>query len=100
MKEKANKSQAQIAKVMDISQSNYSKYELGVVEPNISAIIKLADYYGVSLDYLCERDASNKTKIYDDDKRILYSFIEQMDTKQIQKLTGYANALIDQNKNK
>ena len=42
---------------MDINtnQNTISRYETGEREPGISDLIKLADYFGVSLDYLLER---------------------------------------------
>ena len=47
------------AKVLGISQSTYNKYLSGEREPNIEMQIKIADYFNVSLDYLCGRDYGN-----------------------------------------
>lgn len=38
-----------------IKQTTYSKYELGRVAIPIDALMTLADFYGVSLDYLAGR---------------------------------------------
>ena len=43
------KSQQEIANYLNISQSNYSKYELGTIEPGIEAITKIADFLGYCL---------------------------------------------------
>lgn len=57
---KQNKlNQTDIAKVLQIEQNTYSKYEIGKAEPNISNLIKLADYYQVSIDYLVGREWVN-----------------------------------------
>ena len=48
LREKAGITQGEIANVLGVSQSNYSKYELGTVKPNIDLLTKIADYYGVS----------------------------------------------------
>ncbi len=53
------KSQSEIAAVVGTTQSNYGKYELGTIEPDISTLVKLADFYGVSLDYLVGREFKN-----------------------------------------
>lgn len=50
LRKQNKKSQREIAKVLGITQSNYSKYELETTKPNIEMIEKLADYYDVSTD--------------------------------------------------
>ena len=52
LREKKILSQSDIAKVINVSQSNYGKYERGDIEPNIETLKTLAEFYGVSLDYL------------------------------------------------
>lgn len=47
--------QKDIAKLLNISQRTYSNYECGQVQPSIESLIKLADYYKVSVDYLVGR---------------------------------------------
>ena len=43
-----------------ISNSNLSRWESGKVLPNIDFCVKLADYYGVTLDELVGRDKVGK----------------------------------------
>ena len=45
-------SQQQLADVIGISQQSVNKYENHNVEPDISSLIKLADYFETSVDYL------------------------------------------------
>ncbi len=47
--------QKDIAKYLNIDQSNYSKYELEKINIPISILIKLADFYKTSTDYLLYR---------------------------------------------
>lgn len=47
--------QSDIAKILNISQNTYSQYETGVISLTAEVLIKLADYYGVSVDYLLDR---------------------------------------------
>ena len=47
--------QKQIAEVLGISQNTYSQYEIGVLNYPVDAIVKLADFYNVSTDYLLGR---------------------------------------------
>lgn len=47
--------QAEIAKIVNISQRAYSFYEKGEREPSIETILKLAEYYQVPTDILLGR---------------------------------------------
>ena len=51
----AGLTQKQIAAQLGISQNTYSQYEIGVLNYPVDALIKLADFYGVSVDYLLGR---------------------------------------------
>lgn len=47
--------QKDIAKVLNVSQNTYSQYETGVIPLTAEVLIKLSDYYKVSIDYLLDR---------------------------------------------
>ena len=47
--------QSDIAKILNISQNTYSQYETGVISLTAEVLIKLANYYNVSIDYLLDR---------------------------------------------
>ncbi len=47
--------QKDIANVLNVSQNTYSQYETGIIPITAETLIKLADYYGVSIDYLLDR---------------------------------------------
>lgn len=49
---KENLSQSQLAKKAGITRQALSKYELGISEPNLYTLVKLADYFNCSLDSL------------------------------------------------
>ena len=53
MREDRDLTQAQIAEVIGIKQSDYSKYELGKHMMGIDKYQILARFYNVSIDYLC-----------------------------------------------
>lgn len=54
-KEKGIK-QIELCKVLGISQGNLSNWENGVYEPDKTSLVKMADYFDVSVDYLLGRD--------------------------------------------
>lgn len=41
-----------LAKILHISKSSLAMYEINKREPNIDTLVKIARYFGVSLDYL------------------------------------------------
>lgn len=47
--------QKDVAKILNVSQNTYSQYETGVISLTAEVLIKLADYYQVSVDYLLDR---------------------------------------------
>lgn len=47
--------QEELAAKLGLSRVNYTRYENGKVNPDYETIIKLADFYEVSLDELFDR---------------------------------------------
>ena len=45
--------QVELAEKLGVSKGIISLWENGLREPNMSSLITLAKYFGVSLDYLC-----------------------------------------------
>lgn len=54
LREDFDKSQQEIADYLGTSQTMYARYERGANEMPIRHLIRLAQYYNVSLDYLCD----------------------------------------------
>ena len=52
MREDADKSQEEIAAVLYIQQTQYSRYERGIQKMGIDKYMILAQYYNISIDYL------------------------------------------------
>lgn len=52
LRENTRKTQTEIAKILETSQSYYSEYELGKRELPIKHLVKLCEYYEVSADYI------------------------------------------------
>ena len=55
LREDNDLTQAQVAKILDMSQTGYSKYETGENDIPTRVLIKLADFYGTTTDYLLGR---------------------------------------------
>ena len=52
LREDRDLNQTQIAKMLGMSQTGYSKYETGENDIPTNILIKLARFYGTSIDYL------------------------------------------------
>lgn len=56
-------SQIRLAMELNTSQNTISRYETGEREPGIAELIKIADYFDISVDYLLERTDNPKMNI-------------------------------------
>ncbi len=61
LREDNNYTQIQIAEYLMCDQSLYSKYERGLREIPFKLVIRLADFYNVSIDYIAAR--TNKREV-------------------------------------
>lgn len=55
MREDKDMTQAEMAAYLNIHQTTYSDYELGNLNIPITVLIKLADLFDTSIDYLVNR---------------------------------------------
>lgn len=49
------KTQRDVANILKIAQPSYVRYENGSSEPSLENLVKLADYFDVSIDFLLGR---------------------------------------------
>ena len=52
LREDRDLNQDVLAKVLNVSQSTYSRYEKGLLDIPTEVLIMLSQYYGVSVDYI------------------------------------------------
>lgn len=52
LREDRDLTQDQIADILNITRSAVANYENGIREPDIHLLVKIADYFNISLDYL------------------------------------------------
>ena len=62
LREDNDKKQGELARYLNVDQSTYSDYETGRINISIEQLIKIADFYDVSLDYLVGRMERGKEK--------------------------------------
>lgn len=52
LREDKDLNQSEIAEILNISQTTYSRYESGILDISSISLIKLATFYNTSIDYL------------------------------------------------
>jgi len=62
LREDKDLSQKELAQILGMSQTGYSKYETGENDIPTQILMKLADFYHTSVDYILGR--TNQTKPY------------------------------------
>lgn len=61
LREKRKISQQKLAMDLNVNQNTVSRYENGSRQADYEMLIKIADYFNVSVDYLLERTDNPKT---------------------------------------
>lgn len=84
-----NLTQEEISKKLNIAKSTYCGYELGISEPSLETLIKLADYYDVSLDYLVGRQYSNEVGYMTKEQKEIVRMFLSLDEFNQAKVAGY-----------
>lgn len=62
LREDADMNQTEVAKLLFTSQTVYSRYERGFRTIPVEDLLILADFYGVSTDYILGRTNNKKLK--------------------------------------
>ncbi len=57
LRKKKGLTQIELAKMVNVQQTTVSKWEVGRAVPDYPVLLKLAELYGVSVDYLLGREA-------------------------------------------
>jgi len=72
LREDNDLTQAQLAEYLKISQVAYSYYELGKRNIPLEIIIKIADFYETSLDYILYKTDNPKPYSQNSKKRVMF----------------------------
>ncbi|MEQ2444575.1 helix-turn-helix domain-containing protein [Pseudoflavonifractor sp. CLA-AP-H29] len=69
--------QKDVAALLGIDRTTYAKYESGASEPNYETLLKLAEIFGVSTDYILGRD-EKKPAAEDGSGLVVYEKLAKM----------------------
>ena len=83
---------------LGIEEKTYANYENGITEPNLTTLIKLADYFNVSLDYLCGHETKHliDTSMWDESKKAIVNIVEQLTLQNSYMVLGYVSHILKQ----
>ena len=92
-------SQVDVYKKININNKTLSRYETGGSEPDIDNLIKLANLYEVSIDYLVGR-TNNPKMTFSEQERIIYDKLDLTDEEIVNQVDMYYDGmkLTDQEK--
>lgn len=94
--------QNDLGEILNISATAYGNYELGQRSPTPETLIKLADFFGVSVDYLLGRDTQKNLierppyEITDKQTIDIIKLCKVMTEIQKAQVFGYVVALLEQ----
>ena len=93
LRTEAGITQTQIADDLGILQNTYSNYENNKYEPDIPTLLKIADYFDISMDYLCNRKYSGKIGYIPKDKVDLVAQVIMLNDSQSKQVEAFVKGL-------
>ncbi|MBR2970039.1 MAG: helix-turn-helix transcriptional regulator [Clostridia bacterium] len=88
--------QEEMSKILHLGSTTYKNYENNITEPNIATLVKLADYFHVSLDELVGRPTNLLNKMtLTERQQTLIDKILAMNEKQQELTELYIDTMMD-----
>lgn len=99
LRKNANMTQIQLSQLLETDQSTISKWELGKCLPDVPTLLKLADFFNVSLDFVLGRKNDNEfckqgNELTEKQKELL-PLIQMLNDRQCQRTHDYLTGLLD-----
>lgn len=91
LRQQLGKSQEQVAKELNIPRTKFARIEIGESKPSISDLTLIADYFEVSLDYLCGRPFKNQIEL-EPYQREIYNLLPTLKKEQCSAILSMINA--------
>lgn len=97
IRQNENLSQSDVAKKLGLSLRGYQDIENGVHETSVANLIKLADLFGCSVDYLVGHQAQGIVHIesLNNDQQKLLELIKKLSPEAAKFLVGYVSRMIE-----
>ena len=91
-----NLTQEQIAQIINSTTTCYNYYEKEKRQPSIETLCKLADFYGVSLDYLVGRQFINEVGYLTEEQKNVVFAIKKLNDANINKILTQTLKMLDE----
>ena len=99
LREDKKESQQKIAMLLNVSQTMISRYELEQAYPDVEMLIKLAQHFGVSVDYLIGVSESKlpytKSNLSEQEQQMLFLF-KRLSKTQKEKAVSYIEGMLEE----
>ncbi len=95
LRKQANLKQKELAKKLDIPYTTYNAYEISKSLPTLETLIKIADFYNVTLDYLLDRNVSD---ILSSQEYEFISIFNKLSDNEKYLVIGFINGLLSKDK--
>ena len=87
--------QVALCEKLNIAQATLWGYETGVHEPDMETILKIADYFGVSIDYLLGRsDINGGVAVLPENEQQLLALFRSMTPAQQVRFVAYGEGIV------
>lgn len=85
----------ELGRLVDLSESTISVYETGKHAPDLPTLIRLADIFGVSVDYLLERKEEKQLDVLPKDIQEIVNILIKCSPKEIARVRGYVDMIYE-----
>ena len=89
--------QDEMAQLLNIKRQTYSAYERGVSLPDIHALMKMAEFFGVSTDYLLGYSYTSDKQVIPPDLNALLASSSTLNKDDLKKVMEYIEFLKSKN---
>ena len=99
LRENKKENQQKLAMLLNVSQTMISRYELEQAYPDVEMLIKLAQHFGVSVDYLIGVSESKlpytKSNLSEQEQQMLFLF-KRLSKTQKEKAVSYIEGMLEE----
>lgn len=91
--------QKEFAQIINVAPTTYLGYEKELYEPNLETLKLIADYYGVSLDYICDHTMKESDFSYLNEKqKKIVEIVAQLNDKNTDNVLYYVKGVLSTQK--
>ncbi|MGN0961902.1 MAG: helix-turn-helix domain-containing protein [Christensenellales bacterium] len=86
--------QEELGNILHVNKMTYNGYENENRQPSIETLCKIADYYGVTLDYLVNRNFTYDVGFVSDEQKDILRLLHQLDVQNLARVKAYIEGII------